>query len=63
MLLSGFVSVTWLYCSLVYFLFEFSETVMSVCCLFSWVVHLVCSPGMPAAVGSWDSVMSCGKKC
>lgn len=27
------------------------------CYLFYWPVHLVCSEGMPAAVGGWDAVM------
>lgn len=40
------------------FLSGFSANVMVACCLFSWPVQLVCSQGMPADVGSWDTDMS-----
>lgn len=32
-------------------------SVMAVCCVFSWPALLVCSQGMLAGVGSWDTGM------
>lgn len=35
---------------------------MSVCCLFPWPAQLVCSQGMPAGGGGWDTGVSWEKE-
>lgn len=44
------------------FLSGFSESLMAVCCLFYWPAQLMCSQGMPAGAGGWDTVMNGGRE-
>ena len=59
MLISGFVFVEWVFCSLI---FLFSLYFHRVWWLFFWPVQLICSQGIPACVGCWDYVMSWEKE-
>lgn len=59
MLISGFDFIGCVFCVLVFASsLGFSESVMSVCYLFYWSAQLVCSKGMTAGVGGWDSARS-----
>lgn len=40
----------------------FFESILPVCCLFPWLAQVVCSEGMAADIGSWDTGMSWGKE-
>lgn len=56
-MISPFVFVVWmgvLFLGLC-FVFGFSESMMVVCCLFYWLAQLVCSQGIVAGVGGYDT--------
>lgn len=55
---SGFAFVEWV------FLFPLwiSESVTDICCLFFLFAQLMCSQGVPCAVGDWDTRISWGRK-
>lgn len=61
MLFSGFCWIGVLFLGFC-FPYEFSESVMVVCCLFYWLAQLVCSQVMPSGVGGWDTGTSGGRE-
>jgi len=60
-LISGFVFVEWMFCSLVSIFSVDLQRKLAVCCLFYSTAQLVCSLGMLAGAGGWRKGKPGGK--